>query len=229
MDIVKRFSIEDFLAYLFPGAIGTMGLYLLLLLTPLHDSLISLKVDIIIGILLFIWSYSLGLILTGLGQPIATFLNKQIHLDNPIESIPLGELNQEILKAYKVIFKIDGAPGNWSKDQFYLCRTLVAEFMPNAIQVIRRHNSLVRFRGSMSLVGLIWFFPAIVWGIQNIGSQWGIPLIILSIILEALLLFILAHSVNSSRKREVRETYTALLVGYHTGVFNKHFERGREP
>ena len=38
MDIGNKFSLVDFLAYLFPGIVSTLGLFLLLLLTPLGPS-----------------------------------------------------------------------------------------------------------------------------------------------------------------------------------------------
>jgi hypothetical protein len=68
MDAFNRFSFEDFLAYLFPGAIGTLGLFLLLMPTPLRAILMRLSLDISMGILLLIWSYAFGLILAGLSR-----------------------------------------------------------------------------------------------------------------------------------------------------------------
>jgi hypothetical protein len=54
---------------------------------------------------------------------------------------------------------------------------------------------------------------------QSIG--WGMVLLILSLIATPIILYTLATGWFGNRKREVRETFTALLVGFKTGVFDK--------
>ena len=46
MNITERFSIEDFLAYFFPGVLGTLGLFLLLLLSPLQELFTHINKDL---------------------------------------------------------------------------------------------------------------------------------------------------------------------------------------
>jgi len=83
MDAANRFSIEDFLAYLFPGAIGALGLFLLLLLTPLKTTLTHLSIDVTLGTLLLIWSYVFGLILSGMTLPLLRLTDKIRKLKDP--------------------------------------------------------------------------------------------------------------------------------------------------
>jgi hypothetical protein len=223
MDVTNRFSIEDFLAYLFPGCVGTLGLYLLLLLTPLKNSLTFSTANFTIGILLLAWSYVMGLILSGCSLPIIKLIYKICGLDEPRKSIPFPELSQEIINAFKAIFKIDTSTDfQWSTTQFYLCRSLVLQWMPNAAQLIMRQIALRRSRENMVAAVLIWFFVGISWGIWNIINSFtiqGIILITVSTVLSLLIIIALINSLYGNRKREVHRIYTAFLVGYRTGIF----------
>ena len=76
MDISNRFSLEDFLAYFFPGLTGTLGVYVALLLTPLRGWLLGLSADIVMGILLLFVGYIVGVFLSGFAEPITKFYQR---------------------------------------------------------------------------------------------------------------------------------------------------------
>jgi hypothetical protein len=56
------------MAYLFPGTVGALGIYLLLLLTPLADTLIAIPKDLAAGVVFLGLSYIIGVILSGFSE-----------------------------------------------------------------------------------------------------------------------------------------------------------------
>ena len=171
MDISNHFSLADFLAYLFPGIFGTMGIYSLLMLTPLSQSLINIPTDLTTGILFLGLSYILGVVLSGFTE----IFTSQFRY----KTIPLVGFEEEIEKAFKIIFDVKKLDG-WTRAHFYLCRSLVFEYMPNAFQTIQRQSGLRQLRMNMLPSTLIWILAGIGWGWRIINDgmrQWGIKLI----------------------------------------------------
>jgi len=68
MELSNRFSLVDFLAYLFPGILTTLGIYLLLLLTPLMHVMQGVSLDTGIGLLFLALSYIVGIITSGFAE-----------------------------------------------------------------------------------------------------------------------------------------------------------------
>lgn len=222
MDISNRFSLEDFLAYFFPGITGTLGLYVLLLLTPLRNTLTALPTDIATGVILLIVSFVNGIILSGFAEVVYRRFSRQRGIK---DSIPLQEARDEIVEAFKVVFGIPKeSTFQWSRVHFYLCRSLVWEFMPNATQMIQRQSGLRQLRMNLLASFVVWFFTGIGWGIWNVANQvvgWGIALIVVSCLLLFVVASVTVDRMRSNEWREVREVLTAFLAGYKTGRFNR--------
>ncbi len=212
MDISSRFSLADFLAYLFPGIFGTTGLFLLLMLTPLRPSLITFPTDLTAGILFLAFSYIFGVILSGFVE---------IFTKRMANTIPLSGFEEEVKNAFKVVFGIKNL-NEWTKVHLYLCRSLVFECMPNASQTIQRQSGLRQLRMNMLPSAIIWFAAGIGWGwsmINNGIQQWGIALIIFSPVFLILFFLVTINRMKSNDQRETRETLSAFLAGYKAGLF----------
>lgn len=226
MDAFNRFSIEDFLSYFFPGVIGNLGITALLLLTPLNTKLVNLTMNVTAGVVLVIWSYVFGIILAGFSSRILTWVTK-VYKDDPRKSVPFEDkvLEGEFIKAYKLTFGLNHEVEiEWSAAKFYLCRFLVESYVPNASLLIRRQISLKRLRENLMPTVLIWCLAGIFWAFKCFSESykgWGTTLLILSPLLSSLILYVLAKSWDGNRKREVRETCIALMVGANTGAFRK--------
>lgn len=233
MDTFNRFTFEDFLAYFFPGVVGSLGLYLLLLLTPLRPHLARLSIDVSTGMILLVWSYTFGVIIAGFASPVLRVLEKisLIGPRVPLE-IPLPHLKPDVIKAYRTVFKVDNSTEvDWSEAHFYLSRSLVENWMPVTGQFIRRQLSLRRVRENLTPCMFIWCFAGIGWGCKwfSLGEKvWGIVLASLSPILWLLVVGTLANRWDGNCKREAQEVCLALVVGSHTGLFEKQ-DKKTEP
>ena len=118
MDISNRFSLEDFLAYLFPGVTGTLGIYILLLLTPLQASLINLPNDFTTGIIFLVLSYIVGILLSGCSEWVSLRYESKSKVKSHKDTIPLrADLCGPVQDAFKDIFKFPKeAQLIWCKD-----------------------------------------------------------------------------------------------------------------
>lgn len=228
MDAFSRwFSFEDFLAYFFPGAVGSMGLYILLLLTPLRPQLSRVSVDVSIGVILLVWSYVFGVVLAGFTSLAIGLLRKLIQIAPRVPSFPFSDkqdldVQQDWQEAYKSVFEVDDSVKvEWSKARFYLSRSLVENQMPFASQLIRRQISLRRVRENMMPCVFIWCLAGVCWGFKWFPIRWGIAFAVVSLILSALIAMALAASWRGNCEREAQEVCVAMLVGFHAGLFEK--------
>ncbi len=229
MDISSRFSLIDFLAYLFPGMLGTLGIYLLLFLTPLKDTLANLPKDFTVGILFLALSYVLGVIFSGFAELLMREWKIRRH-GGLKERINLQGFEGEVSQAFKNIFEITKEDeANWSIAHYYLCRSLVLEYMPKAAQVIERQSSLRQLRMNMIPSILIWLAVGASWGYKILGdlTTWGIVLIVFSVSLSSIILIIIVNRMNSNEEREVRETLTAFIAGNKAGAFKAIKEKSK--
>ena len=223
MDISEKFSLVDFLAYLFPGIVGTLGLYVLLLLTPLKPFLASLPKDITTGILLLALSYVIGVVLSGIVE-IALKLRAKRKAHVWIrDTIPVPGFQQEVITAFKATFgENSDRQVEWSASHFYLCRSTVFECMPALASFIQRQSSLRQLRMNLIPATAIWSAAGIGWGIQlitNDGLAWGYTVAIGAAILWFPLVGTILNRMNRNEEREVREVLTAFLTGYRRGLF----------
>lgn len=226
MDLLNRFSIKDFLAYLFPGSVSLFGIYLLLWLTPLKDEM-SLEQHSLFAILfLLIISYSIGIILAGPSTQIykwyKRFLLGKDYL-HARETIPVPGFEEEIKAAFINIFNSKGDKEfKWTSSHFYICRSLITEYMPNAAYSAQRQSGIHQLRRNLFTPLIIWLINGIIWGITfTIGEKyiWGITLISIALILFIVLANYIILRLNKNEEREVREILTAFVAGYKKGIF----------
>jgi hypothetical protein len=224
MDFMEKFSIDDFLGYLFPGAFAACGFYLLLLVTPLQTVLLTINFDLVSLIVFLIISYSVGLVLAGFSSPFVRLGRRVLKLKNPKATIPFSKsIQNDIVAAYKYLFKISGDI-EWSSDQYYISRILVEQFLPNATNRIQRQINLMSFREKMTTAVFVWMLAGVSWGIWyilNTQTIWGIVMTALSVILGFIIIIALVNSMYKNIAREVREVYSAFLVGVNTGLFDE--------
>jgi hypothetical protein len=221
MDISSKFSLVDFLAYFFPGVLGTLGLFCILLSTPLKSQLLQINFDLSFAILFFVLSYVIGVILSGF---IEIFLRRKIRM-NQKQLIHIPEYQKELQIAFNDLFcKGQKRESKWLDANFYICRSLVMEFMPNAADFVNRQSSIRQLRLNLIPAVALWLIAGILWGANLLSGPdrgSGIFIIIGSIILAILIVYTLVNRMNKNEEREAREVQTAFLAGYHTGLFNK--------
>lgn len=218
MDISSRFSLTDFLAYLFPGVFATAGLYLLLLLTPLETLLANLPTDLTAGILFLVLSYVMGVVVSGVAEILT---HKIRHKNDGRLPQPLVGFEKDIKNAFFVVFG-GSKDFDWSRTHFYLCRSIVTQYMPDETPGIQRQSSLRQLRMNMLPSIIVWAFAGIGWGWKICSDQselWGIGLIVFSIACGIVIFRIMLDRMQNNDEREVRETIAAFLVGHKTGLF----------
>jgi len=235
MDLTSRFSLEDFLAYFFPGAVALMGLLALPLSSWVSvasvsdtgvDPLGGLEAGIVVSLGFVVISYTLGVVLSSISEWLSRLefpkwmqkytLFRRTH---PKDAIPLKSMTSRVLDAYSVTFGLElGDNYCWTKDDFYVCRSLVVSSMPRAVPVIQRQSGLRQLR--MSLLPVIWIWCAIVcfWPPAE-GSRpwWWIGVIVL---VGFTLTMVTRNRMKANERREVREVLTALVAGSATGTFD---------
>lgn len=224
MDISSRFSLVDFFAYLFPGIAGTLGLLVLLPLTPIKSAFDILSAGLGAGLLFLTVSFIMGVVFSGFSE--IAFKWREPEARASIKSsIPLSNFQNDILDAFRDVLKLNRADKiQWSTVHFYLCRALVFEKMQNNSQLIQRQIGLRQLRMNMTFPIIIWFGVGIAWGIHNIANQdlfWGITLIVVSISLAMPTFLMIINRMDSNEQREVREVLAAFLVGHKTGMFDE--------
>jgi hypothetical protein len=227
MDLSKQFSLTDFLAYFFPGLFATIGIYLLLLLTPVQATLVSISADLITGAIFLALSYIMGVILSGFSMTMVDWISRAQKHKNPRGSLlPVEQFQDEVRDAFKDVFGIEKAENKpqWSKMHFYLCRSLILDRIPAVAQRAERQSSLRQLRGNLILPILIWVVDGIGWGIWSINNgilAWGISLVISSVIIGFISLKVTITRMYNNEGREIREVLTGFLAGYRIGVFDK--------
>ncbi len=225
MDLSKQFSFTDFLAYFFPGAVAVVGLYLLLLLSPLQEYLVDVPFDITTGLVFLIFSYIIGVILSPFSSRVVRFFEKLSKFKSSQNVIPSDLFPDEITKGFREIMGFaKDEKINWSRSHYRICLMLITEKMPLTAQRIDRQRNIALFRRNLISPLIIWGLTGISWGMwylnQNI-FEWGISLIIGSLLLTAILVGVTISRMHDGEKTETRETLSGFLAGYKLGVFTK--------
>lgn len=226
MDIIGKFSFVDFLAYLFPGAVSTMGLYMLLLLTPLEDPLKVEIPDFLAAIIMLAISYVIGIVLSSFAE---LGVKKWMQYRSKIwarNTIPVPGFEADIKSAFNNVFPNGNQDkiAEWSVTHFHLCRSLVFQRMPNLAQSVIRQGSLRELRANLIPSITIWSIVGMAWGTYYIGENeeaWGLGLIFASIILWPPIASTILNRMYRNETREVREVLTAFLAGYKSGLFKQ--------
>jgi hypothetical protein len=225
MDISKQFSFTDFLAYFFPGAFATVGLYFLVLLSPVQRYFESITLDITTGLFFLILSYIIGVICSGLSSGVVKQIERLKHYHDIHSTIPDDIFPEEIINGYKKIMGISTKENiKWTNSHYRMCLSFVAEKMPFLAQRIDRQRNVALFRRNLVFPLIVWAIAGIGWGIWNIfqGSiGWGLTLSIFSLLASVFSIVETVNRMHHGIGVEVRETLSAFLTGCKLGVFNK--------
>lgn len=218
-----KFSLADFLGYLFPGVVALSAIAGLLFLSPFRQEVEKIPFNLVTGLVLIPFAYFTGVIISSLTYTFKDSLYKHYQLTNPLDEIYPKECEERIRAAYKEVFKINDEV-TWSKSHFYVTRALIRENMPKCAAISDRQNSLWQIRrnglipimllGTTGLVAgakiaiLNYFYDrgVIVW-------WWGVILGFLStLVAGAILRNLIKTGMYNNQKREVREVCSALMV-----------------
>ena len=225
MDISKQFSLTDFLAYFFPGAFATVGVYFLAQLTSAKTFFTVSSLDITTGISFLIASYIIGVIFSGLSFGAVKWIEKFTRYKSPQTSLPLDLFPNEIHRAFRDVFGIEKeSKFIWTKNHYRLCRSLVISKMPILAPRIARQDDMALFRRNLVFPMFIWSAVGIGWGILNFSQgvrNQGTAVIVFSFLFSFFIIKITIERMHNSINAETRETMLGFLAGYKTGVFDK--------
>lgn len=222
MDIGNKFTLVDFLAYLFPGIVSALGLFVLLLRTPLKRLLFPISPDWATGVLVLVVSYVLGVLLSGFAEIAVKRINRMMRHQWSRASISPKAFEAEIRAAFDAL--VDKPQSAWSAENFYVCRSLVFQVMPAVAPFIQRQGSLRELRMNLLPAITVWLVAGLVWGGWAFGHGllgWGYALTIGSTVSWIVVGGVLVDRMNRNEAREVREVFTAFLAGYKSGLFDK--------
>lgn len=115
-----NFSFSDFLAYLFPGIAGLVGLWLIFHAIPaIPKWLVPIKFDIVTGTICIPLAYCLGTLLSSIASiTYETDNNNEINeVENPLENHYLFDFKDILSKEFEKYF---GSQNKWGVNQFYM-------------------------------------------------------------------------------------------------------------
>jgi uncharacterized membrane protein YbaN (DUF454 family) len=179
-----------------------------------------LPTDIATGIIFLVLSYIVGVILSGFSEVVFSKVRSYKNI------IPLpDDVRTAVIEAFNDTFKISkDTKIEWSSNHFYLCRSLVVEYMPSVLPPIQRQSGLRQLRINLLPSLFIWLGVGLGWGrwtVANNATTEGVVLIVTSTVLFFLITAITFNRARSNEWREVREVLTAFLAGYRTGIFRE--------
>jgi len=225
MDLSKEFSFTDFLAYFFPGAFASVGLYLLLLLSPAQTTLASINLDITTAFIFLIFSYIIGVILSGFSSAVVKRIEKLKKHKDCHGVIPMDLFPDEIINGFNDVMGISKDEKiNWSHAHYRICLMLVSEKLPSLAQRVHRQRNVALFRRNLVFPLIIWAITGVGWGAWNITQGqiwWGISLIIFSLFISGISINETVNRMHHGETVEVRETLSGFITGYKLGVFTK--------
>jgi len=221
MGALSRFSLTDFLVYLFPGIVTGVGVYVLVLGTPLNRLFVTFKVDLwSSGAASFSWLLPTCSVYSypACRGPSPNGYNSC--LPSATLAAPQGcdeQVGLAVTSTYGPA-TVDG------ESRFYLCRTMVREHMPVTAREIQRQNDLMRFRQNLVGAAVVWLCTGLTWSshaAQAFSRTAGVAAALVCVGTTTALLVSLARRTHRNRVREVREVYAAFLAGHATGRFAK--------
>jgi hypothetical protein len=229
MELGEQFSLEDFLAYFFPGVLATVGVFVTLLFTHISFPEPLKDFALVIFLILLSVSYSVGVLLSGFSEK--WFRNTNIKGNIP-ERIKMFE--NEIKEAFKKTFELKNPELDWGPEYYYLCRSIVLENMPNIAPFIHRQIALRQLRMNLFIPLMIWIIDGILFGIKAArewtawDKAWGIGLIGGLILLGWAIKNNLKDRMDNNEYREVREVLTSFLAGYRSDAFKSKNTHSRK-
>ena len=223
MKVLDRFSLQDFVAYFFPGVIGGIGIIWILMLTPLDAKISAIKLDISSVSILLVVAYVLGMVLSGISVPIAKWVISKIKIKTELSEILPEAIIERIELALKTInkTKVDLKTTN-REAYYYYCSNLVLHYMPEVAKNIERQNSLRQFRANMLAPILILMIAGIVWGIYYVSNGayfWGSMMVSLTMIFSIVSSITLVKRSENNYVNQQRDIWLGFLAGYDSCLF----------
>ena len=209
---VDKFSVQDLIGYLFPGVITLFGMYLILETLNI-DLFNNSESGILLGIVFFVSSYVIGILISGLSHPFVDLYYIILNKVKPEDELPAIVSKRQVEKAVFDIFGINIEDKTWSSEYFYLCRSIVYEKMPLTSSTIHRQSALRLVRQYIIIPILIWLVFFILQTNQFIShSGLFLGIVLIELILTILLLSNLINRLDKNRRREVYNVIFAILA-----------------
>ncbi len=172
MEKIKfNFSLTDFLAYLFPGIGGLLGLWIIMRAIPTMQAWMAhLKLDFTTGIVVIALAYCFGV----LSSSVVSVLfstddnDKMMKVENPINNPLLLDFRDTLKDEFEKKF---GCQEKWGKKQFYMIRAIIQQFSPEVVFIAERQNALRQLRRNIVLVTVIWAFALVLHSIKQLFEQ----------------------------------------------------------
>lgn len=212
------FSLVDFLAYVFPGIVIILAIFIITLFIPQCKEVISnIEITWVIGLIGIAIAYLFGMLSSNvfflLGFEKRRFV-KGTDIENPLSNPLLEDFRNDIRSAYNQLF---GECNTWSRKQYYLIRSVVREQAPQSAEYANRQNSLRHMRKNSIIPVWFWGGVGISAGIKMFFMEFkgdvlaGISIIIISFILTWFLTYVLLEGAARNREFEVRDYCLAFL------------------
>ncbi len=211
-DFIGKFSFQDLLAYFFPGLVMTVGLLFLLNQVNIIDYS-EINIDVFSGLVFFLFSFVIGVVTSGLSNPLINWIYYIKKIEKPDKSIQLTYLKEDLKKAFKKEFDLEVNDENWNEEYFYLCRNTVYEYMPGSSSSAFRQGGLRLLRSYMMFPTLFWSLNGVIYGIMNFQNSCllSISLILLSLIIGIYMQFNLWKRLYLNRIREIKYTLISFI------------------
>jgi hypothetical protein len=228
MQDIKGFSINDFLAFFFPGVISLIGIYLLLLLTPLHAEILAIPLDFSTSVFMFVFSYVLGAFCSKLLPNIEeTIYDSLIKKPDPRSTLSLFPLKNDLLIAFKSVFLTDDPEVYFKTNMgFYYCRAAIRLKFDRVSYDAEWQNNLQQMRRNLIIPVFILMSAGILWGnyfINYSPKNWGIALLVVSTVFGLyIILYSIPRAMYASRKREARIIFTSFIAAYKMDLLNEY-------
>jgi hypothetical protein len=226
-DFLTRFRFGDFAAYFLPGLVMLGAISWLLSFSAFGAFVMQVtnQMSFVTGLLVACTAYAIGAFISGSSAklfPYAYLVTRQERYTDLRSSIQPTEIEEAVRAAFGEVFGAAVSSTLWSECHFYLARSIVNERMGYASAEAVRQNDLYRLRENM-LVPLLTLYAATIMSALVDGRglpmyRW--PLVFASTVVMFFATGRLVRRAADNRRREVREIYSALLVGCRLKLFS---------
>lgn len=207
------------MAYFIPGTIMIISAMSLLALTDTLWFIPFMEVNLALVVLGIVLAYFLGIAVSG---PVS-FIEDQWrkHQSRRGKQDPRAyfhfstAIKEDIKDAYYHLF--DEEIKDWTKDNFYVARSLIKHLSPSLSEEIERQSSLRQMRRNSIVPALTCVIAILSWSIHLLRSDYVIALgLFIGAAFGVLMIISMFSEIKSNSRRECREVCTALLVIYKT-------------
>ncbi|GAM10755.1 hypothetical protein OR1_03052 [Geobacter sp. OR-1] len=230
--ITSKFSLKDFIAYLFPGLTWLLSLFVTLSVNKgFRDIFLNTEyINKFIAAAIFYCiplAYLLGAIASSVGHVLEDLLIK-------ICEIPIKSTNKEKKKTddekekidafFYVVndvlnVKIDKDSINKSTDlirsnYFYLARTFVGELLPYSLEHSERQDTVRQMRRNSLVPVISWVLTGVTWYFlgDQLSPQQKSILLTTSLFFGFIVLWALCYGIYKNRASQLRDIYLGLLA-----------------